>query len=56
MCGWFEFEPPFLGRLRPERLTIIQISSQHCKALPGGTSSPSISLGPNAKGGDRVYL
>ena len=34
--------PPFLGRLRP----VIRWSVSSEEALPGGTSSPSISLGP----------
>ena len=50
MCGWFDLKPLFLGRLRPERLTSNPIASQQCKALPGGTSSPSISPGPQWAG------
>ena len=39
MYGWFDMN---LGRLRPERLT----SKSNKEALPGGTSSPSISPRP----------
>ena len=43
MYGWFDLKPRFLGRLKPQRFT----SNQSEQALPEGTSSPSISLGPN---------
>ena len=45
MYGWFDLKPLFLVRLRPEQLTRNQMASQ-----PGGTSSPSISLGHNGWG------
>ena len=43
MCGRVDLKPLFLGRLRPERLTSNNIVSG-VKALPGGTSSPSIAI------------
>ena len=55
MYGWFDLKPLFLGRLRPEQLTSNQMASvrwpvHSVYALPGGTSSPSISLGPIGQG------
>ena len=39
-----------LGRLRPERLTNNQMDICSVEASTGGTSSPSISLGPKGQG------
>ena len=47
-------KPLFLSKLRPERLTSNQMVSE--QALPGGTSSPSISLGPNGWGPLNIFL
>ena len=49
MYGWFELKPLFLGRLRQEQLTSNQTDSSE-QAMPGGKSSPSVSLGPNCWG------
>ena len=46
MYGWFDLKPLFLDRPVPERLTSNQMVSSSVFALPGGTKSPSISLGP----------
>ena len=54
MCGRFDLKPLFLGKLRPERLTSYQIVSSE-QALPGGTSTSSISLGPNGRGLSAFY-
>ena len=44
--GRFDLNPLFLGKLRP----VIRWSVSSKEALPGDTSSPSISLGPNGRG------
>ena len=51
MCGWFDLEPLFLGRLRPERLTSNQIASQHRKKLRLEAQAAHLFLlGPNGRG------
>ena len=49
--------PLFLGGLRHEQLTSNQMDGDcRLKALPGGTSSPSISPRPKWVGAQRVVL
>ena len=58
MYEWFyvRMKPLFMGKPRPKRLTSNHMVSQKRRiALPGDTSSPSISLSPNWAGPIQVY-